>query len=269
MSQEIKVMSCNLRYRTEKDGANCFDYRLPKLLEMIRKEAPDVIGFQEATDEMRKALADGLTDYVLLGHGREKNYTGEGTPIAYKKERFVLHALRQEWLSITPSVPATKLRCLDQSGCPRMYCCVELADCESGELFAFYNVHLDHMGKKAQSAETMMLYQRIAEDNLPYALTGDFNAYPESDTVRMILSTEDSLGTVDATSEIKGTLHCFLMDRINSGEMSKIDYIFTNMPTDPARSYAVADDDSCGCFYSDHLAVCAFVNSKKSESKSE
>ena len=150
-----------------------------------------------------------------------------------------------------------------------MYCCVELADCESGELFAFYNVHLDHVGRKAQIAETMMLYQRIAEGNLPYALTGDFNAYPESDTVRMILSTKDSLGTVDATSEIKGTLHCFLMDRINSGEMSKIDYIFTNMPTDPVRSYAVADDDSCGCFYSDHLAVCAFVNSKKSESKSE
>ena len=85
MSQEIKVMSCNLRYRTEKDGANCFDYRFPKLLAMIRKEAPDVIGFQEATDEMRKALTDGLTDYVLLGHGREKNYMGEGTPIAYRK----------------------------------------------------------------------------------------------------------------------------------------------------------------------------------------
>lgn len=266
---EIKVMSFNLRIRVEADGDNFFDLRCPKILSLIKREQPDVIGFQEADDVMRDMLAKDLPEYVFLGHGRSKEYDGEGTPIAYKKDRFYLHGFREEWLSVTPSTPATRIKGLDQSGCPRVYCCAELVDRETKKLFAFYNTHLDHKGKVAQIAETMMICQRIEQGKLPYVLTGDFNARPDHDAIKMLLATKETLGTVDATERIAGTCHNFSMERIGKGDMSKIDYIFTNLHVDPARSYAIADDNSDGCFYSDHNAVCAFVNMTNPETENE
>ena len=258
--KEIKVMSFNLRIRVEVDGVNFFDNRCPKILSLIARESPDIIGFQEANGVMLDMISEGLTDYVFVGHGREADYNGEGTYIAYKKNRFYLHGFREEWLSVTPTLPASRLRGLDQSGCPRVYCCAELIDRETMQLFAFYNTHLDHKGKNAQIGETMMLLGRIAEARLPFVLTGDFNARPDQDAIKMILATKDALGTVEATEQIGGTFHGFSMERINEGAMGKIDYIFTNLYTDLTRAYAVPDDDSEGCFYSDHNAVCAYVS---------
>ena len=44
---ELKVMSFNLRTDTPKDGINAFSERYPRVLEVIRNEKPDLIGFQE------------------------------------------------------------------------------------------------------------------------------------------------------------------------------------------------------------------------------
>lgn len=266
---EVKVMSFNMRCRTEKDGANYFDLRCPKILSMLVMESPDVIGFQEVTEFMFEWLENNLKDYVLVGYGREKGYTGESNPIAYKRDRFYLHGFRQETLSSAPQVVGSRWKGLDQSSCPRIYCCAELIDRESKELFAFFNTHLDHKGNQAQVAQTALLCERITACGLPFVLTGDFNARPEADAIRMILATKDYLGTNEATSEIGGTFHGFSMERINEGKMVKIDYIFTNLPTDPAKSYAIADDDRDGCFYSDHNAVCAFVNTIFPETENE
>jgi len=266
---EVKVMSFNLRIRVEADGANFFDLRCPKILSVIERESPDVIGFQEANDVMLEMLMEGMTDYVFLGHGRESGYCGEGVFIAYKKNRFYLHGFREEWLSMTPTLPNSRIKGLDQSGCPRVYCCAELVDRETKKPFAFYNVHLDHKGRLAQVAECMMLCQRIAEGKMPFVLTGDFNARPEQEAIGMILGTQSTLGTIDATSEIAGTFHNFSMERIEQNNLAKIDYIFTNLPTDPARSYAIPDDNLDGCFYSDHNAVCAFVNTIFPETENE
>ena len=62
MSIKIKVMTFNLRVKAIVDGANCFDFRKNKILKVIREEAPDVIGFQEANDEMLAFLKESLDD---------------------------------------------------------------------------------------------------------------------------------------------------------------------------------------------------------------
>jgi len=255
MSIQIKVMTFNLRVRSERDGVNIFDNRRDKILDVIRKEAPDVIGFQEATDPMLDWLKKSLCDYCVLGHGRGKDYHGEGTPIAYRKDLFDLHAFSQEWLSFTPNEPASFLKGLDQSGCPRVCVCAELIHKNSSRPFAFYNVHTDHRGEQARVAECVLLAGKLAATPLRFAVTGDFNALPDSTSIRMLLESGEALGMVDATQEIKGSSHGFRGDV----GTRKIDYIFTNLPTDPTQSYAVADDDLCGWYYSDHNALCAFV----------
>ena len=117
MERLIKVMSFNMRCRTEADGPNFFDLRREKIAAMLASENPDLIGFQEITPEMLAWLHEVLdSNYVVLGHGRGMTYDGEANPIAYHKDRFALHAFRTEWLSNTPDVPGSRFENAEQSG---------------------------------------------------------------------------------------------------------------------------------------------------------
>ena len=256
MAVKIKVMTFNLRTRVVKDGNNCFDNRTDKIKAMLEKEQPDVIGFQEALTEMQDWLKEVLTDYYVLGHGRGQGYRGEGVPIAFRKDRFNLLQFRQEWLSLYPQKPASRLKGLDQTSCPRVYTCAELLHKDSETPFAVYNVHTDHNGAlMTRVVECATLMRAAAASPWKFVMTGDFNAHPDKPEIALIKATAEELGTVDATAGIIGSFHGF------TGQVGekKIDYIFTNLPTDPAESYAVEDDNSCGCYYSDHNALCAFV----------
>lgn len=255
MAITIKVMTFNLRVRTPKDGINFFDNRRDRILSVIDREKPDVIGFQEATDKMLEWLKETLCDYVVLGHGRNADYHGEGTPIAYRKDMFELHRFEASWLSYTPHVPASRLEGMGQSNCPRMLIYTELLHRDADKPFAFCNVHTDHEGDRARVAECQMVMQKLFACPWKFVMTGDFNARPNSQPIEAILGTADALGTVDATSGIVGSFHDFT----GNVRDCKIDYVFTNLKTDPDASYAILDAGEDGVYYSDHLAICAFV----------
>ena len=256
MAIKLKIMTFNLRVPSKVDGPNYFFLRQDKVISLIEREAPDVIGFQEVVDRSLDLLKERLPDYYVLGHGRDECYHGEGAPIAFRKDVFSLCGFRQKWLSLTPDVPASRLSGLDQSKCPRVYSCAELVHRDSDKPFAFYNVHSDHRGELAKVVESTILMRDIAANSYPFVLTGDFNAQPNAASIAQILGTNKTLGTVDATALIRDSFHGFGRENFTP---VKIDYIFTNLPTDPVESYAVADDDSCGHYYSDHNALCAFV----------
>ena len=255
METKIKVMTFNLRVRTEKDGKNCFDFRKEKILDVIARENPDLIGFQEASDTMLKWLKTNLLEYVVLGHGRNENYHGEGIPIAYRRDAFDLHRFEEMWLSYTPDQPASRMEGVGQSKYPRVMVYSELVPANGDTPIVFCNVHTDHRVDKARVAECMMVMQKLFAAKHRFVLTGDFNDRPDSESILSIVETADALGTVDATAEIKGSFHGF------SGDVKdrKIDYIFTNLKTDPKSSYAVPDAGEDGVYYSDHAALCAFV----------
>jgi endonuclease/exonuclease/phosphatase family metal-dependent hydrolase len=96
--------------------------------------------------------------------------------------------------------------------------------------------------------------QFISEKDAPCILTGDFNAGPSSKEIRAFTENE-YLGLIDCTADIKGTFH----DYGKMEKMSKIDYIFTNMPCDVSKSFAYPDEAPNGTYYSDHLPVCAYI----------
>ena len=235
MSTPIKVMTFNMRINTEVDGPNWFRHRRPKIAEIIRRESPDIIGFQEIDEEMQDFLCETFPEYVILGHGRKDNYSWEGTPIAFRKSRFLLHTFRERWLSLEENLPGSRLHGMGQSDCPRILVCAELIDRTCYKPFSFYNVHLDYIpDTAAQIVEAALLLKDISESPFPYVLTGDFNSTPDSSVIKAILATNGRLGTVDATKHVGPTFHNF--GRINPPK-DQIDYIFTNLKTDPAESY--------------------------------
>jgi endonuclease/exonuclease/phosphatase family metal-dependent hydrolase len=262
---KLKVMSFNLRNETPSDGINDLVNRKGKILDVIATEAPDLIGFQEARDGTRAWLRDTLTDYVVVGCGRYADYRGESAPLAFRKDKFEMVSMESFWLSSTPNIPATIYAGSDQSNCPRIATAVVLKPIESESLLLFINTHADHLGAMARTLASAQLLEYMSKKGLPCILTGDFNATPDTTEMKM-LTASDAFQMVDATVKLGGTFHGFgtlLTDeyylKTFGGVSPKIDYIFTNLPTDPDESYAVEDKHEDGIYISDHQPVVAFV----------
>lgn len=249
---KIKIMTFNLRTDTPVDGINQFIHRTDRIKETIKNEDPDLIGFQEARDNMRAWLRETLTEYCILGCGREKNYYGESTVVAVKKSKFEILSMDNFWLSTDTEMPGSRFG-IDQSSCPRITTCVRLYSKELSAPFWFYNTHLDHKGSTARllGATALMHDVTLRTRGEKYAITGDFNAIPDSSEIQFILNA----GASDATSTLGGTFHGFGARK----EKVKIDYIFTNADHNADDSYVVEDTPVNGVYISDHNPVCSFI----------
>ena len=260
---KLKVMSFNLRVEADIDGINHLDNRKGKILDVISNEAPDLIGFQEARDATRAWLRDTRSDYVVVGCGRYKDYKGESAPLAFRKDKFEMVSMETFWLSSTPKVPQSVYAGSDQSSCPRIATAVVLKPLESDSLLLFVNTHTDHKGAISRILASAQLLEYMSQKGLPCILTGDFNALPESTEIKMLTASQE-FPMVDATVNVGETFHAFgtvheTKEEYAGVEVVKIDYIFTNLPTDPSDSYAVKDDHENGIYISDHNPVVAFV----------
>ena len=250
----MKIMSFNLRYDCPNDGINAFSNRISRVFETIAKENPDIIGFQEVTDSMRKTMRAGLQGYTTVGCGRDWNYHGEAMLIAFKTELFEFIEMKSVWLSETPNVPGTKYG-YDHSGCPRMYAAVRLKHDSIEKPFWFINTHLDHEGKKGRELEAEQLCRDLGALDGKFILTGDFNATPDASEIKMITEKLSSRGCVDCTADLGPTFHNF--GKWKGEREIKIDYIFTD--AECKNAHRVEDIPVNGQYYSDHNAVCAEI----------
>ena len=251
----IKVTTFNIRVVAEIDKPdNDFEKRKFRIFEFVEAEKPDVIGFQEVNDHMRDCLREGLSGYTLVGCGREKSYHGESATIGYRTDKFELIELKNFWLSPTPSIPGSRYS--DQSNCPRVTTAALLKANGADTPFWFINTHLDHEGKEARLFGALQLLHFIAEAKYPCVLTGDMNADPDSRPMQILVESPECR-LVDCTANIKGSFHAYR--DISEEEMGKIDYIFTNLPTDLAKTVLHEDKPVNGTFMSDHRPISAYV----------
>ncbi len=244
----IRLMTFNLRYPAPADGANYFPYRLPGIRQLLTAQTPDVIGFQEMTEDAYDAISAILPGYAFAGTGRNADLTGESCRVAYRKDRLTLCATDTFWLSPSPRLPGS--RYADQSDCPRVCTWARLYCRETGLFFFFVNTHLDHVSEKARYDGLSLVLKTAArlkrEQDLPLFVTGDFNCQPDETTYRLI--GEHRL--TDLTTPIGSTFH-------NYGRCEeKIDYILTDQPAGRFKVFSWRQSDA-GAYLSDHDAVAA------------
>ena len=254
MAFVLKCMSFNLRVAVACDGVNMFFRRAPRVLEVLEREQPDLVGFQEVTDDMRTWLTEHLHGYTLQGCGRERNCHGESMLLGYRTGVCELLALENRWLSPTPDVPGSTFGG-DQSSCPRMVTAVLLRHNASEQPFRFLNTHLDHVGAQARYLGAMEIVQRIAAWREPFVLTGDFNAPPDAPEIQLITEALAGRGAVDCTAGLPGTIHDY--GRLPPEKRVRIDYIFSDGRC--LDAYVVPDQPVNGQYYSDHNAVVALI----------
>ncbi|MDP4118609.1 MAG: endonuclease/exonuclease/phosphatase family protein [Bacillota bacterium] len=258
----MKIVTFNVRCVWKgTDGINSFVNRSGLILDKIGQEKPDIIAFQEVTDKIYDFFKKNLVGYEIAGHGRDKNYDGEGVFIAYRRDSVNLYSLNVYWLSDTPEVPGSRFEV--QSECPRT-CAEAMLKCRESALpIRVYNVHLDHTkgtaGDNIRTKELNQIIQNINKNNfiqfMPSFVLGDFNAKPSE---RCIETFERKLylKMKDVSAKLGDTFHNFKGE--TSTTAKKIDYIYTDIKTATKLvSVEKWTDFSDGIYLSDHYPICA------------
>ncbi len=265
---DFKIVSFNLRCVWENDAGNNFLSRAGGIINRINSEKPDVIGFQEATDQNIAFLKSVLSDYDIFFNQRNSDYTGEGVATAIKRNSFDLLALDFFWLSNTPFVAGSRYAI--QSPCPRICQCLLIKRRCDRKMFWVYNNHLDHESDEARILGIKQVLARVAEDNnkisAPLFILGDFNADPDSETIKFCNNYED-VKITDITAESGVSFHNFGGYQnaplpAAEGEQAgiKIDYIYTDLETaEKVTSITKWTDERRGVFLSDHYPLCAEI----------
>lgn len=243
----MRIATFNIRCDVAADGINSFTNRRGFVMDRIEAHDADIIGFQEVRPEMNEYLRTHMRGYTLVGCGRGANYDGEHNPVAFKSEQYELIALDVTWLSPTPFVPGSRYAV--QSSCPRIITHTILRPLDkNGQPFHFYNTHLDHVSSEARVQGAQRLLDKIAQDQtthpFPLILTGDFNAYPDSNEMRLL---SDNL--VDQTPNLGTTWHNY-----GKSHDEQIDYIFTK-DFDIVGKPVMWTEQLDGLYLSDHYPV--------------
>lgn len=257
VSAQFTVMTYNIRNSNANDGVNNWENRRVRLVQLIQKVNPDVLGTQEVLFDQLKYLNKSLKEYNSYGVGRNNGkHAGEHSAIYYRKDKYELLQGGNFWLSETPAVPGSKSW---DAAITRICSWVTLRDRNTGvELFVF-NTHFDHKGKEARrkSAELVMRMIDSLAAGLPVVLMGDFNFTPQDTAYETLTGTgvlSDSFrdGTVNETA-------CGFS--VSNTECSRIDYIFYSKAF-AVQSYIIHTDNNGEYYPSDHLAVSAVLEKR-------
>lgn len=234
-----------------------WEKRIPLVCEIIRKNAPDSFGVQEAHIGWMTALKENLPEYDYVGVGRDDGKEGgEFSAVFYKKDRFTASDSGNFWISETPDIPSKGW----DAACIRIATYVKLTDKESGEAYVHFNTHLDHVGDTARIEGVKMIKEKAASfGGVPVVCTGDFNVTQGSECYNTMVSGNmaDSRLLAPETDDSL-TYHGFDPENIKQ----IIDFVFVDRDTVKPLKFKVIDEKVNGEYYSDHYAVYADIELK-------
>jgi endonuclease/exonuclease/phosphatase family metal-dependent hydrolase len=263
---ELHITSSNIRYGTADDGINAWPLRKALLFQVLKDQAFDSAGLQEALASQLTEIDTALPEYGRVGVGRDDGKTkGEYSPILYLKQRYEVVSSGTFWFSDTPEVPGSMSW---GNTLPRICTWARLKHVPTGRHYWHYNVHLDHLSEPSRQKSAQLVATRMAarpELDEPAILTGDFNATPDSVAVRYLLGeqTIDNAQTpitlVDAWLKLHAadpasmTFHSF-----NGGTTggTHIDYVMFGSGVS-AKSAEIIRTHDDAVYPSDHYPVSA------------
>ena len=181
----LKIATFNLRMDTPSDGENAWFHRKDMVNDLIRFYGFDLFGTQEGfTHQLNDILR--LSDYRFIGVGRDDGKdAGEHCAIFYRSDRFKVLDQGDFWLSEHPEKPG---RGWDGTCCNRICTWGKFEDLKNHKQFYFFNVHYEYEGDVARRESSNLMLSRIKSiaGNQPVFLTGDFNAFPTEEPIRIL-----------------------------------------------------------------------------------
>ncbi|MFP7657116.1 endonuclease/exonuclease/phosphatase family protein [Chryseobacterium proteolyticum] len=254
-SQNLKVMSFNIRLQVESDKENAWTERKQDVQDLLMYYHPDYFGVQEALPEQMKDLKKGLQNYNYVGVGRDDGKEeGEFSAIFYDNERLQVVKSGTFWLSETPDKPSRGW----DAACNRVCTYAVFKDRKSKKEFLAMNLHFDHVGNVARVESAELILKKIKElnpGNLPLTLSGDFNLTDNSEPIKIISQNlKDSF--YNSETQHYGPKGTFTGFNVNEIPKDRIDYIFVKGMK--IKSHRHINDRRENLLYpSDHFPVIA------------
>lgn len=264
-----KVLTCNIRVALPEDDAIGLGWNARKevCVQVIRRQQPDIIGFQEVLKEQADYLQQQMPKYALFGfdgpemdanpvgyHGIAKN------PIMYLKGRYELLTAGTYWLSETPLVAGSLSW---NAARARHVNWVRLKEIKTGKEFRVVNLHLDHKSPEAKVQQAKLMATESSQylPAFPQILTGDFNSTMTSNVFEPVKAAgfADSYAAIHGDVDPGVTAHGF--EPVDSPKLSgkgKIDFIFCKGNCKPLAAGIIKDKPK-GIFPSDHFFVQADI----------
>jgi endonuclease/exonuclease/phosphatase family metal-dependent hydrolase len=270
-SEEVKLMTFNIRVDTVLDGFRRWKQRKNLVVDTIKANAADVIGLQEAEMDQVQFIQRALPQYSSYAIGRKNGrQKGETCAILYRKDRFIVLDSGTFWFSDDPANVGSK----DWGALwPRICSWVHLVDRSTRSGFYVYNVHMDPLSQRSRENSTRLLTAKIASRKTqdPFIVMGDFNMERDNPAMQHLRQAgfpsarSPFPGTIDAWAAVHfrepeiGTRHGFRGK--TSGPM--IDHIRLCDKITPLEARVDCRDYN-GKYPSDHFPVIASIRVNKS-----
>ncbi|WP_328744973.1 endonuclease/exonuclease/phosphatase family protein [Streptomyces sp. NBC_00285] len=253
-NRRLDVMTFNLRFASTSEP-NSWAARRPVMRQLLRQEAPTVLGTQEGLyQQLRDIHSDLGPHYDWIGTGREGGSHDESTAIFYDTRRLAPVEHDTLWLSDTPRVIGSNTW---GAAFPRIVTWARFRDrAVGGRDFYVLNTHFDHVSQYARERSAQLLARKIDafDHSLPVVVTGDFNAAAHENQAYDILLATGVVDTWDAAAERSRLYATFHGYRPLTPDGERIDWILATPGTTVHRS-VINTFEMNGQFPSDHLPV--------------
>lgn len=260
-SQDLKVMTYNIRLSVDSDKENSWNNRKDDALALMSYYHPDYFGVQEAIPQQMIDIKTNLKDYDFVGVGRDdgKNQ-GEYSAIFYDKNKLEVTKSGTFWLSETPEKPSRGWDAAYNRVCTYAFFKIK----NTGKQFLAMNLHFDHVGDVARVNSAKLILEKIKElnpKNLPLTLAGDFNLTDGSEPIKIISKslTDSYYNSQKPHYGPKGTWQNF---DINTPSTERLDYVFVK-GFDVLSNRTINDRRENLLYPSDHFPILAEINFKK------
>lgn len=255
-SQEMELMSYNIKYANENDGENSWSKRKDFITNQLQFYEPDIFGVQEAVLSQLTHFTSELEGYEFIGTGRDGEEKGEFSAILYKTGKFDVLESGTFWLAENTSEPNKGW----DAAFPRVCTYALFQHKEGGNKFWVFNTHFDHMGEKARLESAKLILKKMKKINakgLPAVLMGDLNLEPDTEAIKLInKQLKDSREIADICFGSEGTFNGY---KFHEPVTRRIDYIFVNEDVEVLK-YAVLTDSKDLRYPSDHFPVMVLIS---------
>lgn len=201
-------------YQLGRDGDNSWPNRRHATAQMLRQEAPDVMGVQEAMQDQLYYIDTECPRYARVGEDRDGGAEGgETMAVFYLRDRFELLDSGTFWISETPDNVSRGW----DAACNRTVTWVELRDKSSGKEFFYFNTHLDHQGKIAREEGVKLIVtkiRQIAGKKAAVILGGDLNTSIDNPHLKPL--TRLMASARDTAAETDQKEHSMVSDRLRT-----------------------------------------------------
>ena len=255
-AQEMLVGSYNIRYKNANDSlqGNVWSKRCQVICDQVNFMAPEIFGAQEVLYGQLQDMKQALDGYDYIGIGRDDGKrAGEHEAIFYKKDKIRLLDHGDFWLSETPEKPGLgwdavcirictwgKFERLQPDPMPQRRGLFRRAPQPKGQVFYFFNLHMDHVGVVARREAAKLVVAKVKEiaKGAPVFITGDFNVDQTNEIYTIFTQSgilKDSYDAARIRFAENGTFNAFKSDYYTN---SRIDHVFVS-PTTKVESYGV------------------------------